>query len=145
MQAIGDAFTAKHNAALADAVTQFAAGHLDTSVLLFDFFALEQGIRNNATQYNITDLTNPCYNGRVAGHSLLPLSASTTVCSNPGNHAFWDAIHPTAAVHELWGEAVAAHLQPYVTSEAQLSSALTRLNGSNAVQSSQLRAFGQQM
>ena len=114
-------------------------------MLLFDFFALEQGIRNNATQYNITDLTNPCYNNQAAGDSLPPLSASPRVCSNAGNHAFWDALHPTAKVHELWGEAVAAHLQPYLTNEAQLGTALTRLNESNAVQSSQLRAFGRQM
>ena len=145
MQVLGDAITARHNAGLASTVAQFAAEHPDVSVLLFDFFALSQGIRNNATQYNITDLSNPCYNGRVAGHSLLPLSAPSTVCSNPDSHAYWDAIHPTAVIHQLWGDAMAAHLQPYLIGDMQPSAALTSLNRTDAVQSSQLKMFGQEM
>lgn len=145
MQVLGDSFTARHNAALVTAVTQFAAEHPDVSVLLFDIYTLEQGIRNNATQYNITDVQNPCYNGRVAGQSLLPVSASPAVCSNPDNHAFWDAIHPTAVIHKIWGQAIAAHLQPYLLGDAQPTAALTSLNGTAAVQSSQLRMFGQEM
>ena len=142
---LGDAATARHNAGLASAVTQFTAEHPDVSVLLFDFYAMSQGIRNSASQYNITDLSNPCYNGRVAGHSLLPLSAPSTVCSNPDSHAYWDAIHPTAVIHQLWGEAVAAHLQPYLNGDMQPIAALTSLNETDAVQSSQLRMFGQEM
>ena len=142
MQALGDALTNRHNAALIPTIMQFRADHPDTSMLLFDFLALEQGIRNNASQYNITDLIHPCYNGRVAGQSLLPLSASPTVCSNPNNHAFWDAIHPTAVIHQLWGEALAAHLQPYLASHMQPNAVLTRLFGTDAVQSSQLKSFG---
>ena len=142
---LGDAITARHNAGLASTVAQFAAKHPDVSVLLFDFFALSQGIRDNATQYNITDLSNPCYNGRVAGHSLLPLSAPSTVCSNPDSHAYWDAIHPTAVIHQLWGDAMAAHLQPYLIGDMQPSAALTSLNRTDAVQSSQLKMYGQEM
>lgn len=145
MQVVGDKLTAGHNTALMAAVAQFTAEHPEVSVLLFDFYTLEQGLRNNATQYNITNLDTPCYNGRVAGQSLLPVSASPSVCSNPNSHAFWDAIHPTAVIHQLWGEALAAHLQPYLFGDVQPSAALTALNGTNAVQSSHLRMFGQEV
>lgn len=144
MQVLGDSITTKHNAGLASAVTQFTAEHPDVSVLLFDFYAFSQNIRHNATQYNITDLSNPCYNGRVAGHSLLPLSAPSALCSNPDSHAYWDAIHPTAVIHQLWGEAVAARLEPYLAGGMQPSAALISYNGTDAVQSSQLKTFGQQ-
>ena len=147
MQALADSINARHNAGLATAVTQFTAEQPDASVLLFDFYAFSQGIRNNATQYNITDLSNPCYNGRVAGHSLLPLSAPSAICTNPNSHSYWDAIHPTAFIHQLWGEAMAVHLQPYLVGDMQPSAGLTSLNGTDAVQSSQLKMlnFGQQM
>lgn len=145
LQALADALTVRHNAGLATAAMQFATEHPDASVLLFDFYAFSQGLRNNASQYNITDLNNPCYNGRVAGQSLLPLSAAPIVCNSPDSHAFWDAIHPTAVIHQLWGEALAARLQPYLVGDMLPTAALTDVNGTDAVQSSRLQLFGQEM
>lgn len=38
---------------------------------------------------------------------------TSAVCSDPDNHAYWDSVHPTGRVHELWGQAVAGQLMPY--------------------------------
>ena len=127
------------------AMDQFTNTHSDASVLLFDFYTMEQNIRNNASQYGIVDLVNPCWNGRVAGQSLIPISSAPTACTNPDGHAFWDAIHPTAVVHRLWGDAIVTHLQPFVTGGAQPSANLTLVGSIDAVQTSRLWTIGQQI
>ncbi|MDE2000230.1 MAG: PEP-CTERM sorting domain-containing protein [Burkholderiales bacterium] len=31
-----------------------------------------------------------------------------SVCANPDNYLFWDGVHPTAAAHQVLGQAFAA-------------------------------------
>ncbi len=45
-----------------------------------------------------TNVTDPCYPGPYTG------GVPPAVCQNPGSYIFWDQLHPTAAVHELFAE-----------------------------------------
>lgn len=72
-------------------------------------------LAQNASSYGITDLTTPCYIGAVAGTAATTANTSA-VCPDPNTHAYWDGVHPTGRVHELWGQAVAGQLSPYFTS-----------------------------
>ena len=120
LQAIANELTTVHNNALAELLPAFAADHLDASVILFNFEAFLIQLAQNATALGITDTTTPCYTGAVAG-SATTLANTSAVCSNPNNHAYWDGVHPTGRVHELWGQAVAAQLMPYASTTSSSS------------------------
>ena len=66
-------------------------------VAVFDVNELVQGIiLNGAAAFNIKDTTKPCFN-----------STAMTLCSDPENHLFFDEVHPTAQIHQLFGELLA--------------------------------------
>lgn len=124
----------EHNRGLYSAVAQLLSKHSDADVSIFDLHALEQLIRTNAASYNITNLSEPCYTWQDQGMRLTDSRPIATVCSNANNFAFWDALHPTKIVHQLWGEALATQLQPhapkltdFVPSSSDLSLAQSRL------------------
>lgn len=113
LQAAANAFTIAHNAQLAALLPEFAADHLDASIILFNFEAFSS---QAGTRFGITDLTTPCYNSSAWLSGSVP-----PVCANPGSHAYWDEVHPTARVHELWGQAVAAQLVPYASATSSIT------------------------
>ena len=117
LQAVANEDTTAHNNALAELLPAFAADHLEASVILFNFQAFLVQLEQNATALGITDLTTPCFTGAVAGSATTEPDAAD-VCPNPNNHAYWDGVHPTGRVHELWGQAVAAQLMPYATTSS---------------------------
>jgi phospholipase/lecithinase/hemolysin len=45
--------------------------------------------------------SQPCWTGDYTG-------GGATVCTNPELHVLWDGVHPTAALHQAMGEAMAA-------------------------------------
>lgn len=120
LQAIANELTTVHNNALAELLPAFAADHLDASVILFNFEAFLIQLAQNATALGITDITTPCYTGVVAGSAIAPANTSA-VCTDPNNHAYWDGVHPTGRVHELWGQAVAAQLMPFASTTSSTS------------------------
>ena len=117
LQAAGNQLTMAHNAQL---LPQFAADHLEASIILFNFEALFLQLSQNAASLGFTDLTTPCYTGAVAGSATAAGNVSA-VCDNPDAHLFWDGVHPTARSHQLWGQAVAAQLMPFVSSTSSTS------------------------
>ena len=120
LQAAGNQLTTTHNAYLAQLLPDFAADHLEASVILFNFEALLLQLTQNAAALGFTDLTTSCYTGAVAGSATTPGNVSA-VCGNPDAHLFWDGVHPTARSHQLWGQAVAAQLMPFVSSTSSTS------------------------
>ena len=114
VQMVGNEITVAHNEALAPFLAEFATEHLEASIITFDFSAFLVGISQNATALGFTDTTTPCYTGAVAGTSTAA-SNPAAVCANPDEHTFWDGVHPTGHVHQLWGEALAAQIRPIVT------------------------------
>ncbi len=117
LQAIANEITTGHNEALAELIPVFAADHLEASVILFNFEAFLVDLAANASALGITDTTTPCYTGAVAGTATTAANTSA-VCSNPNTHAYWDSVHPTGIVHQLWGQAVAEQLMPLFTTSA---------------------------
>lgn len=114
LQAAANALTTAHNAYLAQLLPEFAAYHLDASIILFNFEAFLVQLQQNAASLGITELTTPCYTGAVSSSATTAGNASA-VCDIPDEHAYWDGVHPTAKVHQLWGQAVAAQLMPYAS------------------------------
>ena len=113
-QAVGNQITVGHNQALPVFLSEFASEHLEASVITFDFADFLVGLSNNATALGFTDTTTPCYTGAVAGTSTASANTSA-VCSNPDAHTFWDGVHPTGHVHQLWGQALSAQIRPIFT------------------------------
>ena len=65
-------------------------------VRAFDAQALFNNISANPGLYGLTNVSQPC---------VQPFQAPYQ-CANPDEFLYWDNIHPTAAVHEIFGSAV---------------------------------------
>ncbi len=63
-----------------------------------DTFAILQDVVANPGTYGLTNVTDMCFDSTVP-----------SLCADPATYAFWDPIHPTAALHDiLAAEAFAA-------------------------------------
>ncbi|MGA7802032.1 MAG: PEP-CTERM sorting domain-containing protein [Gammaproteobacteria bacterium] len=58
-----------------------------------DTFSLVDKIYNNPAAYGLTNVNAPCYSRFV--------QSGGTTCANPNQYLFWDAEHPTSAVHRI--------------------------------------------
>lgn len=66
-----------------------------------DFFGISNDIVFNSGDYGIADVSSPCIRFFVDG----------LACDDPNVHFFWDGLHPTARVHAIVGETLAAGLR----------------------------------
>lgn len=114
VQTDGNDLSSKHNKALGPFLNAFAAGHLEASVILFDYATWEQKLVANASAHGFTNTTGACYSGSFEGDG-------TGVCDNPEEYIHWDSLHFSGHVHRLWGAAVAAQIKPFVTPAASTS------------------------
>jgi outer membrane lipase/esterase len=88
-----------YDAALeADLAGLAATPGIDLSYL--NTFSLLDNAINNPGDYGLTDVTDPCYVG--------PYTGGGTVCADPGQYLFWDALHPTAAGQAIIAQAALA-------------------------------------
>jgi len=113
VQALAELLVEEHNRGLNTAMSHFTDQNTDASVILFDLHNLEQAIHQNASSYNITNLSEPCIAWQDSEKPLALNDEIPNVCSNPSCYAFWDALHPTGVIHHLWGEALAKQLQQF--------------------------------
>lgn len=96
--AAASALTAFFDQSLVASLPLVDAG-LNLQVL--DTYSLIDGIAANPSAFGFTDVTDPCLTGAVN-------YSGGTACANPNQYLFWDAIHPTAAGHQLVADAALA-------------------------------------
>ena len=107
LTALSQGFNAGLNAAMAQ-INQLPG----VQVVVFDTYGFGEMIRANPGAYGFTNVNEPC---------LANLSALAVNCAG---YAFFDGVHPTAAVHALLGDAFQAALVPEPRTWAMLAAGL---------------------
>ncbi len=79
------------------------ADSIDISVV--NTYALLDSIVADPASYGFTNVNQPCLTGEVA-------YSGGTPCANPSQYLFWDELHPSAAGHQLVGDAALALVTP---------------------------------
>ncbi|HVN36357.1 MAG TPA: SGNH/GDSL hydrolase family protein [Casimicrobiaceae bacterium] len=92
VQAAAAQLSAAYNAGLAQALAGLGAQLPQTTFVRLDVFTLLNSMLAAPKLYGFTNTTQPCLTfGVVVG----------AICPTPRDYLFWDAIHPTAAVHRV--------------------------------------------
>jgi outer membrane lipase/esterase len=91
---LGQTVTFSHNTALATAMGALGQ-QMRVNVYLVDTASLFSDIQANPAKYGVTNVTQACLT--AAG-----------VCANPGSYLFWDGVHPTTGISQLFAQAVTA-------------------------------------
>jgi phospholipase/lecithinase/hemolysin len=103
VRAIAAQLSAAYNAALAQVLSRLEAQLPGIRIVRLDVYALLNSIVASPSLYGITNTVEPCLRfGVVAG----------AICAEPWRYVFWDAIHPTAAVHRILAERALATVAP---------------------------------
>lgn len=92
VQAAAAQLSVAYNDGLAQALSGLVGQLPQTTIVRLDVFTLLNSVLAAPRIYGFDVTTQPCLAfGVVAGF----------VCANPRDYVFWDAIHPTAAVHRI--------------------------------------------
>ena len=102
---LGQLTTFTHNTALANAMGALGQ-QLHVNVFLVDTAGIFNDIQANPSKYGITNTTQAC------------LSAAG-VCANPNGNLFWDSVHPTSGISQLFAQAVTATVEAPLVIGAQ--------------------------
>ena len=93
--------SALYNAQLEGALESLEKQLPGTKIVRLDVFALLSGVIAAPKAYGFTQTQVPCLTfGVIVG----------AICDDPRQYVFWDAIHPTAAVHRVLGNAAVGAL-----------------------------------
>jgi len=92
------------NANLTAQLSLLSATRPGIQLTSFDSFGFFNNIVANPSALFTNTLT-PCFSGSLSN----PVG---TVCANPDSALWWDTVHPTAAAHQLLGNALAAAVAP---------------------------------
>lgn len=93
-------FSQAFNTALATKVSDLRT-QLGVTIIEVDLFSLFDQLLANPSNFGFTNIATPCLN----------LSASfgfESLCGNPDEHLYWDAIHPTTKTHQFIADAALA-------------------------------------
>ena len=73
-----------------------------TTLTDFNLFAFNANILANAAAHGLTDTTDPCYSDAPATAATTPECGANA--ENIDSFVYWNDIHPTKQVQDLWGE-----------------------------------------
>ncbi len=86
-----DLATQQFNENLAGTVTMLQGSLPGVQIRVFDLYELIKNVYTHPSDFGLTDVTTPCITPDIAPYK----------CRNPDEHAFWDGIHPTRALHAI--------------------------------------------
>ena len=126
--AAATAYSIAYNSQLAAGLAGIIAGNPGDNIKLFDLFSFSNQLVANIGSLGITDTTNPCYtNTSVTSATAATSAACGPNAVNIGQLQYWDAIHPTAKVHQAYGQALYDFEVPEPASAAVLGLGLAAL------------------
>jgi len=101
VQGAAAAFSALYDSKLAEILAGLEQQLPQSKIVRLDVYTLLTGVIAAPKLYGFTHTQEPCLAfGVIAG----------AICSDPREYVFWDAIHPTAAVHRVLANAAAGAL-----------------------------------
>jgi phospholipase/lecithinase/hemolysin len=76
-----------------------------TAVASFDMYSLMTRIVSNCSNFRLSNCTDRCLNTSPYNMDNGPSSTYnvTSICPRPNEFLFWDGLHPTSFVHEIFG------------------------------------------
>ena len=91
------------NFELANELRKIEQKRSDINITQFNSFRFFLKTLVNPGKFGLTNTTEPCVTYTPL---FFPAFEITSVCNNPEEHFFFDALHPSSTVHALWGEEV---------------------------------------
>jgi len=87
------------SAAFNTALTGVLAGleaAFPVDLITLDVRSLFNSVAADPAMYGLTNVNSPCFSGAV--------DRPGTVCANPDEYMFWDAVHPSTVAHRILGD-----------------------------------------
>lgn len=85
--------TSLFNQGLSTALNQIDSLFPAIDLIRVDTFSLLDAVYMNPAAYGLTNVSAGCYS--------LYVEPGGTTCANPDQYLFWDALHPTTAMHQI--------------------------------------------
>ena len=96
------------NLLLAEAIVSASANYPTTSFVLLDYVKMFDAVQNSPGNFGFTEMFEAACTD--CGESTV--LAASDIVDNPEQYFFWDDIHPSAAAHQLIGDAAFAIVVP---------------------------------